>query len=360
MRYPLHSRVSSAHSDADTQPPQAPCGVHLRRVAAVLVCMSMCLYAVAGVRHSPPTLIGELDALCVVAPTFSPDGSMLALCVAPLSAVPGEASEMRDSARYRGWDIAAMPSGGGPVRIITPNDGESSWGTWFSWSPNNAHIICGYSDADFAGASAFGVAGYGIVSVQSGLTEHGHYREDEERPMWDPNQPAQEVLASPAQAEELWREAEAAGIAQNPDPYAPRAGDPFLVETRETRDPATRFTVAKHSLWVRNRDGSKGPLIMDETRLGLVRVSPDRATGLIQTRDGQLLLVRGDGTDLTPVRSDAMPSPDECYLSLGTWRPDSKQFAFSTRPRDSEPGDIVCRIWSFDILEDPASPPNEE
>lgn len=301
----------------------------------------------------------ELDALCLVPPTFSPDGSKLAVCVSPVREAKHIDAEDTPGLRYGGPEIAVMSADGARFRVVSPNNNSSSWGTWFQWSPNSAHILCGYSDPDFAHAGQSGHAGYGIVSVQSGATEHSHYRENQERPMWDPNERAEVVLASPEKMAELWREAEAGGVVRNPDPFASREGDPFIAESRETRDPDTRYTVSRYNLWVRAPNGAKGALVMGEDQLSGVRVSPDRRLGVVQTRDGQLLLASAGG-DLTPVRAGEIPLPDQCYLSLGMWRPDSKQFVFSTRPRESEPGDIVCRIWSFDILEDGREPPGGE
>ncbi len=317
----------------------------------LLAAAGACHVSRAGIRHAAPAAVVELDSVSLGF-NVSPDGTQVALRAPRAALSVGSGSGATTSGR----GVAVMTADGDALTIVSPTDGLARWGGVRAWSPDGSHLLCDYDSEEFGQAWLFGVEGYGIINLRSGETSWGSYKVDDERPMWDPNQGAEIVLASPEEEDELWEAARQKGIRRPSTPLDPRGDDPFLIETHDVGD----ARVPNKSLWLRNPDGTRGSLVMDVGRFSSAKVSPDRGLAAIRDVQSGIYLIRADGSDLTPVRSEEWPSPEEGWVTLQTWSPDSKRLYVRTRPRESEPGDIVCRIWSFDILEDLDAPAQQD
>jgi len=268
---------------------------------------------------------------------YSPDGSMV---VAAASSSP--AMRQQNAAKQGDGIVVFTGDGAGWRKVLTAAPTQQ-WLGPYRWSPDGTHILCGYTDEDFAHADEHGYAGYGVVDIATGNARSGSYKRHAEWPMWVSDRGHGFVLASREPSEGSLRAAD--------ESEGNRAAGPFIVERWERRNEKRQLMRYKR-LWVRRPDGARGKLVMGEDKFGGLVLSPTRAHAAVTSLDGSVSLVQADGGPVALISVASLRESGSRRIVSGAWRPDGAVYLIVTGPASGATDAGPNRVWAVRVCPD--------
>ena len=266
---------------------------------ACLVCLTRAASgADSQIVHRGPVDVTPTARTRIADFAFSDDGRLIAVVH---SAVPDERNDYAVAVLDRETHAYREVAGGWTGPVVRYG---------ISWSPDGSRLLI-----DGTGTTR-------IVDMLSGDVESiDHHGNGAPRRRWIPARSHTTQPVSVNVLETLHLRRLGSVVSTSGDGFVLDAR--YYVYTPDGRRP-------RHSLWYIDHSGAFMTLVMPKPDFSWIKLSPDRCFAVIGNHDDSIYLVRGDGTDLTPVIENARGVGASLKAANVQWSRSSDAFLFRT------------------------------